>query len=324
MTPKSRQITSILSKYGIIIALLLIVVVFSIATNGLFISKANLVNIILSASITIVISMGVTFSVAVGGFDLSAGSIVSLSAVVVASMFVWYQYSLVTAILITFAVVILAGFLNAFIILKLRIPDMLTTLGTQFIIGGLALSYSSGKIVSKNMIMKNGQAAPGELSQAFLGLGKSPTIIIIMLVVVVFAYILLNHTKQGRYIYVIGGNQEAAELSGVNIKKYKALAYVISAICAGIGGILLASKMGQANPGAGASYLMEAVASTFIGLSFLNANKANAIGTFLGTIIIVSLISGLTMISMPYYTVNIVKGVVLVLALAISYTKRHH
>lgn len=324
MNSKSKKIFSVLNKYGIIIALLAIFIIFSIATKGLFVSRANLLNIILAASITIVISMGVTFSVAVGGFDLSAGSIVSLSAVVVASMFIWYEFSLVTSILIAIAVVVVAGLLNAFIILKLKIPDMLATLGTQFIIGGLALSYSSGKIVSKNMIMENGDTAPGALSEAFLKLGQSPYIIIIMLIVVIFAYVLLNHTKQGRYIYVIGGNPEAAELSGVNINKYKALAYILSAICAGIGGILLASKMGQANPGAGASYLMEAVASTFIGLSFLNANKANAIGTFLGTIIIVSLISGLTMISMPYYTVNIVKGVVLVLALALSYTRRHN
>ncbi len=324
MKLSSKKMFSILSKYGIIIALLAIIVIFSIATNGLFISRDNVFNIFLSASITIIIAMGVTFSVAVGGFDLSAGSIVSLTAVVVASMFIWYEFSLLTSILVALGVVILAGCLNAFIIIKLKIPDMLSTLGTLFIIGGLALSYSSGKIVSKNMIMANGQTASGEFTAAFLKLGHEPWIIIIMLFVVIFSYILLNHTKQGRYIYVIGGNPEAAELSGVNIKKYKALAYILSAVCAGIGGILLASKMGQANPGAGASYLMEAVASTFIGLSFLNANKANAIGTFLGTIIIVSLISGLTMISMPYYTVNIVKGVVLVLALALSYTKRHN
>lgn len=322
MSSKLKKIASALNKYGIIIALLTIVIIFSIVTKGLFISVANLKNIILSASITIVISMGVTFSVAVGGFDLSAGSIVSLSAIVVASMFIWYQFSLVTAILITLAVVILAGLLNAFVILKLRIPDMLATLGTQFIVGGLAMSYSSGKIISRNMIMDNGQVAPGEFTKAFLNLGKSPYIIIIMIVVVVFSHILLNHTKHGRYIYAIGGNEEAAELSGVSTKKYKALAYALSAICAGIGGILLASKMGQANPGAGASYLMEAVASTFIGLSFLNSNKANAIGTLLGTIVIVALISGLMMISVPYYTVNIVKGIVLVLALAISYTRR--
>lgn len=324
MKLSSKNLISVLNKYGIIVALVAIIIIFSIVTKGLFISRANILNIILSASITIIIAMGVTFSVAVGGFDLSAGSIVSLAAIVVASMFVWYEFSMITAILITLGVVILAGALNAFIIIKLKIPDMLSTLGTQFIIGGLALSYSSGKIISKNMIMENGDTAPGQFSAAFLELGQNPWIILIMVVVVIFAYIFLNHMKQGRYIYVIGGNPEAAELSGVNTTKYKAIAYILSAICAGIGGILLASKMGQANPGAGASYLMEAVASTFIGLSFLNANKANAIGTLLGTIIIVALISGLTMISMPYYTVNIVKGVVLVLALALSYTKRNN
>ena len=323
MRLSKSKLSSLLSKYGIIVALLTIIIIFTIATNGLFISSANIKNIITAASITIIISMGVTFSVAVGGFDLSAGSIVSISAIVIASMFIWFEFSIGVSIALTLAAVVLGGLLNAFVIIKLKIPDMLATLGTQFIIGGLALTYSSGKIISKNMILEDGTTAPGNFSESFLKLGQSPYIIIVMIVVVAFSYVLLNHTKHGRFIYVIGGNPEAAELSGINVNKYKTIAYVISAILAGIGGILLASKMGQANPGAGASYLMEAVASTFIGLSFLNANKANAIGTLLGTIIIVSLISGLSMISMPYYAVNIVKGAVLVFALSISYTKNH-
>ena len=196
---------------------------------------------------------------------------------------------------------------------------MLATLTTMFIVAGVALSFSSGKIISKNMIMPNGEVAQGEIPEAFLKIGQEPVIIIIMAVVVLIAFVLLNYTKHGRYMYVIGGNKEAAELAGVQVQKYQMLAYVFSSLLAGIGGIMLASRMGQANPAAGASYLMEGVAATFIGQSFLGSGKANAIGTFVGTLLMASLVNGLVMNSVNYYAMDIVKGIVLGLALALTY-----
>ena len=234
-------------------------------------------------------------------------------------MFVWYDMPILPAIILTLVLSCCIGLLNSFIIIKLKVPDMLATLATMFIIAGCALLYTSGKIVSKNMVMPNGDIAEGELPDAFMKIGQAPTIIIIMIVVLVLAYIFLNFTKHGRYLYTIGGNDVAAELSGVKVVKYKTMAYVISSLLAGVGGIMLASRMSQANPGAGASYLMEGVAATFIGLSFLGNGKANAIGTFVGTLLMTSLANGLVMNSVNYYAMDIVKGSVLVLALALTY-----
>ena len=309
----------LLYKYGILLALGLVILISTATTGGKFLSSNNILNIFRSMSITAVIAMGITFSVAVDGFDLSAGSTVSLTSVFVASMFVWYQLPIPVAIILTLIISVFIGLLNAFIIIKLKVPDMLATLATMFIIAGCALLYTSGKIVSKNMIMPNGDTAVGELPKAFTQIGQAPTIIIIMAVVVILAFIFLNFTKFGRYLYTIGGNHVAAELSGVKVVKYKTIAYVISSLLAGIGGIMLAARMSQANPGAGASYLMEGVAATFIGQSFLGNGKANAIGTFVGTLLMVSLANGLVMNSVNYYATDIVKGAVLVLALALTY-----
>lgn len=311
-----------LYKYGILVTLVVMIIVFTITTNGTFISTSNILNIFRSMSITAVIALGITFSVSVNGFDLSAGSTVSLSSVFVASMFVWYDMPIVPAIILTLILSCIIGLINAFIIIKLKVPDMLATLASMFIIAGVALLYTSGKIVSKNMVMPSGEIAKGELPAAFMKIGQAPTIIIIMAVVLVLAFIFLNFTKHGRYLYTIGGNDVAAELSGVKVNRYKTLAYVISSLLAGIGGIMLASRMSQANPGAGASYLMEGVAATFIGQSFLGNGKANAIGTFVGTLLMVSLANGLVMNSVNYYAMDIVKGIVLVLALAITYANK--
>ncbi len=311
-----------LYKYGIIFAIVVMVAIFAATTNGNFISPANILNIFRAMSITTVIALGITFSVAVDGFDLSAGSTASLTSVFVGSMFVWYDMDIVPAIIYTVLISAVVGMFNAFIIIKLKIPDMLATLASMFIVAGIAEFYTSGKIVSINMIMPNGDTATGTIPAAFSKIGQAPTIIIIMLVVLTFAFIFLNFTKYGRYLYTIGGNETAAELSGVRVNRYKTIAYILSALLAGIGGILLTSRMAQANPASGAGYLMEGVAATFIGQSFLGNGKANAIGTFLGCLLMTALANGLVMNSIDYYATDIVKGAVLVLALAITYTNK--
>ncbi len=316
---KKLDLMKIFYKYGIILCLALIVIVFSFSTGGLFISSSNILNIFRSMSIPAVIALGITFSVSVNGFDLSVGSTVSLTSVFIASMFVWYEMPIVLAIILTLLLSCLIGLFNSLIIIKFKVPDMLATLASMFIIAGIALLYTNGKIVSKNMVMPNGEIAEGELPKSFMKIGQAPTIIIIMIIVFILAVVFLNFTKYGRYFYIIGGNNVAAKLSGVKVNRYKTLAYVISSLLAGVGGIMLASRMSQASPGVGSSYLMEGVAATFIGQSLLGNKKANAVGTFIGTLLMISLTNGLVMNSVDYYAMDIVMGVVLVLGLAVTY-----
>ncbi|KIL46691.1 sugar ABC transporter permease [Jeotgalibacillus alimentarius] len=307
-------------KYGTLILIVLLVIFFAVMNQN-FLQTSNLINILRSISIVTIIGVGITLSLSVDGFDLSVGSVASLANAVVISMFVWYQQPTFIAIGAGLMAALAVGALNAFMIVKVRIPDLLMTLATMFIIQGVALTYTRGATISENMIMSDGTYAEGQISPFFEKLGQIPWIIIIMFVAVIVVHIFLTYTKHGRYMYVIGGNKEAARLSGIPVNKYKVLAYLLSAIFAAIGGMVLASRVMTAEINAGGPYLMDAVAAAFIGFAVLGAGKPNAIGTFVGAVLIGILANGLVMMSVPYYAMDIVKGTVLALALALTYYK---
>ena len=320
-TPKSFDFFEFLYKYGTIITILLLIAVFGTLSSS-FLLPSNIINILRSISIVTIISIGITISLAVGGFDLSVGSVASLANAIVISMFVWHSQITFISIIAAILVCLIAGVVNSFMIVKVKIPDMLMTLATMFIIQGLALTYTRGATVSQNMVMPDGSFATGKISALFAKIGQVPWIIVIMLIVVAVVHIFLNYTKHGRYMYVIGGNIEAAKLSGIAVNKYRVLAYILSAGFAAIGGIILASRVMTAEVNAGAPYLMDAVAAAFIGFSVAGAGKPNAFGTFIGAILIGILQNGLVMMSVPYYAMDIVKGTVLAFALALTYYKK--
>lgn len=312
-----------LYKYGTLLTIVLLIAAFGAATDN-FLSGANIVSILRSISITTMIAIGLTVSLAVGGFDLSVGSTASLANAVVISMFVWYGQGMGVGIAAAILFCLAVGLVNAFLVINFKIQDMLMTLATMFVFQGVALTYSRGATISQNMILPNGDFATGKIPAAFGAIGKVPWIIIIMLVVVLFVHLFLNHTKHGRYMYMIGGNPEAAKLSGIAVGKYRLAAYLMSALFAGIGGIVLGARVMNAEVNAGGPYLMNAVAAAFIGYSVLGAGKPNAFGTFAGAALIGILSNGLIMLSVPYYAMDIVKGTVLAVALAITYYKRSH
>ncbi|WP_424765991.1 ABC transporter permease [Paenibacillus sp. sgz302251] len=320
---KSFLLFDFLYKYGTLITILLLIAVFGTMTDN-FLSGTNVINILRSISIVTIIAIGLTVSLTVGGFDLSVGSTASLANALVISMFVWHEHSFGLGIFITIAFCLAVGLINAFLVINFKIQDMLMTLATMFIFQGVALTYTRGATISQNMILPNGDFATGQIPDIFGKLGQVPWIIIIMLVIVVAVHLFLSYTKHGRYMYMIGGNQEAAKLSGIAVSKYRLIAYLVSALFAAIGGIVLGARVMNAEVNAGGPYLMDAVAAAFIGYSVLGAGKPNAFGTFAGAVLIGILSNGLIMLSVPYYAMDIVKGAVLALALAITYYKRKH
>lgn len=318
---KTFDLFQFLYKYGTILTIFILILVFALS-NPTFIQGNNIINILRSISIVTIIAVGITISLSVNGFDLSVGSVASLSNALVISMFVWFSQNTVVAIFSALVASLLVGALNSFIIVKLKVPDMLVTLAMMFIVQGIALTYTKGATISQNMVMPDGSFATGVISPFFEKIGQVPWIIVIMVVVVVLVHIFLTYTKHGRYMYVIGGNSEAARLSGIAVNKYKIIAYLLSALFASIGGIVLASRVMTAEINAGAPYLMDAVAAAFIGFSVLGAGKPNAFGTFIGAVLIGILQNGLVMMSVPYYAMDIVKGAVLAFALALTYYKQ--
>ncbi|ELY3846343.1 ABC transporter permease [Cronobacter sakazakii] len=321
-TPSARhQLFEFFYKWGMLLTVVALVALFGIASDN-FLDPFNIINILRSIAIVTVIAIGVSISLTIGGFDLSVGSTASLANALVISLFVWHGFGTTEAIVITLALCTLVGLFNAFLIVVLKIPDMLATLASLFVIQGVAMTYSYGGSITQNMVLPSGEMAEGVIPDAFSLLGQVPVIVIVMLVVTVVAQLGLSLTTHGRRMYAIGGNTEAARLSGIRITRYKVAAYVIASLLAGLGGILLASRIGSSQVNAGSGYLMDAVAAAWIGFSLAGSGKPNALGTLVGAVILGVLSNGLVMLSVPYYAMDIIKGLVLAGALAITYIQR--
>jgi simple sugar transport system permease protein len=235
-----------------------------------------------------------------------------------------FQVPGLVAVLIGLAAGALIGLFNGFLIVKARVPDLLATLGSLFVLEGLALILTSGQSVSAGMTV-GGETTRGKFYGSFLWLGRGkvlgvPVPVIIMLILAVAMVIFLNRSRWGRVLYAIGGNREAARLAGIRVNRYRVAAYVISGVFASLGGVLLAARLGRGDVGAGAPFLLEAVAAALIGFAVLGANKPNAIGTAIGAVFVGVMINGLTMKNAPYYIQDFVKGALLVAALVLSFS----
>jgi simple sugar transport system permease protein len=315
--PWRHHIFEFLYKWGMLLTVVALIALFGLSSSN-FLEMSNIINIMRSIAIVTVIAIGVSLSLSVGGFDLSVGSTASL----VISMFVWHGFGTVEAIAITLSLCLLVGLFNAFLIVILKIPDMLATLASLFVIQGAAMTYSFGGSITENMLMPSGDMAEGTVPAVFSLLGQVPVIVIVMLVVTVAVQLFMSLTKHGRRMYAIGGNPLAARLAGIRTARYRVIAYLMSSVLAGAGGILLASRIGSSQVNAGGGYLMDAVAAAYIGFSLAGSGKPNALGTLLGAVILGVLQNGLVMLSVPYYAMDIIKGLVLAIALALTYIQK--
>ncbi|MDA5543633.1 MULTISPECIES: ABC transporter permease [Yersinia] len=316
--PWRHQLFDFLYKWGMLLTVVALIALFGLASDN-FLDPNNIINILRSIAIVTVIAIGVSISLSVGGFDLSVGSTASLANAIVVSLFVWYGFGTAGAIILTLLICTLVGLFNAFLIVVLKIPDMLATLASLFVIQGVAMTYSYGGSITQNMLLPSGDMAEGVIPEIFSALGQVPVIVLIMLAVTIVVQLYLSLTKHGRRMYAIGGNPEAARLAGIRTVRYRVLAYVFSSLLAALGGILLASRIGSSQVNAGGGYLMDAVAAAYIGFSLAGSGKPNAFGTLIGAVILGVLQNGLVMLSVPYYAMDIIKGLVLALALALTY-----
>ncbi|KHT21778.1 sugar ABC transporter permease [Pectobacterium carotovorum subsp. carotovorum] len=319
--PFRHHVFEFLYKWGMLITVVALIALFGLASDN-FLDPYNIINILRSIAIVTVIAIGVSISLSVGGFDLSVGSTASLANALVISLFVWHGFGTTGAIVLTLLLCTLVGLFNAFLIVVLKIPDMLATLASLFVIQGVAMTYSYGGSITQNMVLPSGEMAEGIIPEFFATLGQVPVIVVIMLAVTLLVQLYLSLTKHGRRMYAIGGNPEAARLAGIRTARYRVQAYVFSSLLAALGGILLASRIGSSQVNAGGGYLMDAVAAAYIGFSLAGSGKPNALGTLLGAVILGVLQNGLVMLSVPYYAMDIIKGLVLALALAMTYIQK--
>ncbi|MCC9621726.1 ABC transporter permease [Thalassospira sp. MA62] len=320
-----KRISGHIGQYGTLLAILGLIAIFTV-TNDQFLTYANFSDIIKSVSIVSLLALGVTFSLIVGGFDLSVGSTASLATIGAAASLVLHRQELLVALLIPLALGILVGLLNALVTIKFRLPDLLATLAIMYVINGIQLTYTKGFSIYDNMPIEGG-TAPGRFIPSFLFIGQGtigpiPFVALLMLVFFIGAHLFLTYTRTGREFYYVGSNAEAARRSGIAVNRIKLYAYVLSGLFAAIGGIILASRIGTGQVSAGAPLLMDAVAAAYIGYAVFGTGRPNVIGTLIGAILIGILLNGLTMWDVPYYAQDIVKGTILIGALGLSYIQK--
>ena len=323
MPKQSKSVGRILIDWAAVITLVLSVLVFTLIKGNRFMSTNNMINIPRAMSITTVFGIAATVTMAPDGFDMSACTLASCSAYVFVSMYLWHGLPLLACVLISIVVTILMYQLTMFLILVCKIPDMLATCALMFVHQGLGQWYIGGGAVSTGMRTPAG-ADPKriKLGEDFLAIGKEPWLIIIMLACVLIAYIFLEHTKHGRFIYAMGGNRQAARLSGINVKAYRYLAGMITAVFIAIGGILVSSRGSSAQVMCCDNYLMQSLAAVFVGRTVGGAEKPNALGTMVGALLVSTLENGLTICAVPFYVLPAVKGAVLALALIAAYATK--
>ncbi len=315
-------------KYGFLVLLFGMVIYFSLVTGG-FASPQSAVFILQSVSITGILALGVTATLVVGGFDLSIGSVATSAMMASSYVMVVMGGDAVTATLVCLAVGVLVGLINGIIIVYMRVPDLLATLGMMFLLLGLQRIPTEGRSVATGMTLPDGSVASGAFSPGFLALGRHrfdfilpnlvPVSVVVLIVLAILIWFFLEYTRFGRMMYAVGSNERAAGLAGAPVNAYKISAYIISGIFASIGGILLAARLGRGDIASGNNLLLDAVAAALIGFAVLGAAKPNALGTAIGALFVGILLQGLTMMNVPYYTQDFVKGAVLVVALIFTF-----
>lgn len=321
-------IRNIFIKYGFLMLLVFLVIVFSALAPG-FASPRSAVFIFQSVSITGILALGVTATLVVDGFDLSIGSVATSALMLSAYIMVVMEMSAYAAVLGCLVMGAFVGLINGLLIVKARIPDLLATLGMMFLLIGLQRIPTEGRSISTGMQLPNGQTAEGTYAEIFLWLGRHrldfilekliPIPVLVFLLVAVLIWCFLQLTRHGRLMYAIGSNETATALAGANVSNYKILAYMISGVMASIGGILLSARLGRGDIASGNNLLLDSVAAALIGFAVLGAAKPNAFGTAIGALFVGILLQGLTMMNAPYYTQDFVKGAVLVVALIFTF-----
>lgn len=328
-------VTNFLLKYGMLIAILLLIAFFA-TQNEFFFTVSNFLNIARAVSILTIVSIGVTMSVVVNGFDVSVGSVTGLSVILAPALMVIWEVPWQLAIVLSLAAGIVVGLANSFLIVKLRIPDLLATLGMLYLIQGAQMSITKGDAVYRGMVnpwSPDRAIAPGEISPTFLNLGQGyilrnlgsgeflgiPIPVVIMLVVALAFHLLLQYTRYGRMFYATGGNREAARLSGIPVNRYRTAAYVLSALLASFGGLVLAARIGSGAVKAGEPYLLDGVAATYFGFAVLGARRPNVFGTLMGALFVGIMLNGLTMMNVSWFYQDVIKGAVLIVSLGMSF-----
>ncbi|MEV7128791.1 substrate-binding domain-containing protein [Streptomyces sp. NPDC093260] len=297
---------------GALTALIVLVIALS-ALSGDFLTTDNLLNIGVQAAVTAILAFGVTFVIVSAGIDLSVGSVAALSATVLAWSATSHGVPVVLAVLLAVATGIAAGLVNGFLISYGKLPPFIATLAMLSVGRGLSLVISQGSPI----------ALPDSVSHLGDTLGGwLPVPVLVMVVMGLITALVLGRTYIGRSMYAIGGNEEAARLSGLRVKRQKLAIYALSGLFAAAAGIVLAARLSSAQPQAANGYELDAIAAVVIGGASLAGGTGKASGTLIGALILAVLRNGLNLLSVSAFWQQVVIGVVIALAVLLDTVRR--
>ncbi|MGQ4401955.1 substrate-binding domain-containing protein [Streptomyces hayashii] len=308
----AAAVRRLLLDNGALTALIVLVIAMS-ALSGDFLTTDNLLNVGVQAAVTAILAFGVTFVIVSAGIDLSVGSVAALSATVLAWSATQHGVPVVVALLLAVATGIVAGLVNGFLIAYGKLPPFIATLAMLSVARGLSLVISEGSPI----------AFPDSVSHLGDTLGGwLPVPVLVMIVMGLIAAFVLGRTYIGRSMYAIGGNEEAARLSGLRVKRQKLAIYALSGVFAAAAGVVLASRLSSAQPQAADGYELDAIAAVVIGGASLAGGTGKASGTLIGALILAVLRNGLNLLSVSAFWQQVVIGVVIALAVLLDTLRR--
>lgn len=310
---KTNMMNAITQKLGPLLGLIILVVIVSIL-NPSFLEPLNILNLLRQVAINALIAFGMTFVILTGGIDLSVGAILALSSALTAGMMV-SGIDPILAIIIGCILGGLMGTVNGLFITKGKMAPFIATLATMTIFRGLTLVYTGG-----NPITGLGDNYLFQLFGRgyFLGI---PVPAITMILTFVVLFIILHKTPFGRKTYAIGGNEKAALISGIKVPKVKIMIYSLSGMLAALAGAILTSRLNSAQPTAGTSYELDAIAAVVLGGTSLSGGKGRIFGTLIGALIIGTLNNGLNLLGVSSFYQMVVKGIVILIAVLLDRKK---
>lgn len=308
-----RSLSGLLGREsGIIIGFLVLCAVFA-WLNPAFIRVDNLLDIALQSSITAVLAIGMTLVIITAGIDLSVGSVLALSAYLTADLMA-RGVAVPLAILAGLGCGLLAGALNGVLITKGQLPPFIVTLGTMSLLRGVVLIYSQGAPV---------YGVPPEFKALIAGrvLGV-PIPVLIAGVIAMLAWLTLQYTPFGQQVIAIGGNEEAARLSGINVQRRLISVYMISGLLSGVGALILTARLGAAEPISGVGYELNAIAAAVMGGASLAGGQGSILGAVIGALIMGALQNGLTLNNVPSFYQQVAVGAVIIVAVFVDQWRR--
>lgn len=301
--------TGLLRQYGTLIALVAIIVVFSIASPGAFGSPSNLINITQQMTLLAIVAIGATVVMSVGEFDLSTAAIVSFGGIFVVYLFKLGVPAPLACLLVLGAAAVF-GAVSGYIVARFEVLSFIATLAAGTIIGGITFWLSDGATLF------------GDIPSGFRDIARGhtfgvPTLTWWLIGVAAVVWLLLDKVELGRRLYAIGGNREASKLAGVRIVPNTMVAFIVSAVLAALVGILLTARIGSANPTGGGGYLLTAYAAVFLGMTAFREGEANVPGTLVGAAIIAVIGNGLTILGVSTFLQDIITGAIILAAVLV-------